>query len=117
LINYWDVGKLRFGRLWRETLNNDLITELTFGRKQRVERFERYGRVSCSDKEFYRPDFDEPSLGHPIGDDHGQSTAPHSIEPTINWFAEAEIYNLEDGETCEKTCKRQIVEDVQEETR
>lgn len=57
------------------------------------------------------------SLGHLIGDDHGQSIAPHSIEPTINWFAEAEISNLEDGETCKKTCRRQIAEDVQEENR
>jgi hypothetical protein len=55
--------------------------------------------------------FDEPCLGHLIGDDHGQSIAPHSIEPTINWFAEAESSNPEDGKTWEKTCYRQIVED------
>lgn len=56
--------------------------------------------------------FDVPFIGHLIGDDYGQSIAIHGIEPTLNWFGETKISNLEVG----KICERQNAEDVQEES-
>ena len=60
------------------------------------------GELAAQTKTPTNLNFGVPFLGHLIGDDYGQSTAIHGIEPTLNRFGEAEISNLEVGKICER---------------
>lgn len=75
------------------------------------------GELASQTKTCTDLDFDEPSIGHRIGDNYGQSVAPHRSESANHWFGEAENSKFEEGKTGEKSGGHQIGEDFQEENR